>query len=147
MSGEAGTDDDTTRARTILIAERDRNVRDLEKHFLESAGFAVEFADDGAEALKQARQSRPHLVVTEILLPKLDGLQLCRELKQDPTTQHIPVLVFSVLSAEARAKESGASAFLRKPLVPSALLGTIQRLVPLEAHSLAPSRNDHARTS
>lgn len=127
-------------ARTILIAERDRNVKDLERHFLESAGFSVEFADDGTLALSRARLSLPQIVITEILIPKLDGLQLCRELKQDPTTRDIPVIVFSVLAAEARAKEAGANAFLRKPLVPAVLLGTIQRLATLEPHSLTESR-------
>ena len=104
-------------ARTILIAERDRNVRDLERHFLESAGYTVEFADDGAAALSRARTALPQLVITEIMIPKLDGLQLCRELKQDPTTRIISVIVFTVLAAEARAREAGADAFLRKPLV------------------------------
>jgi CheY-like chemotaxis protein len=140
-------DGDRAFDRTILIAERDRNVRDLERHFLESVGFTVAFADDGVAALSQARLTRPQLVITEILIPKLDGLQLCRELKQDPATRDIPVIVFSVLSAEARARESGASAFLRKPLVPSVLLGTIERLAALEPHPLPRSRNDHARTS
>jgi CheY-like chemotaxis protein len=124
----------------ILIAERDRNVKELEQHFLERAGFSVEFADDGAVALTRSRLALPQLVITEILIPKLDGLQLCRELKQDPTTRDIPVIVFSVLAAEARAKEAGANAFLRKPLVPSVLLGAIQRLVALEAHSLTESQ-------
>ena len=127
-------------ARTILIAERDRNVKDLERHFLETVGFSVEFADDGLTALSRARVSLPQLVITEILMPKLDGLQLCRELKQDPATRDIPVIVFSVLAAEARAKEAGANAFLRKPLVPSVLLGTIQRLVALDALSLTESK-------
>jgi CheY-like chemotaxis protein len=125
-----------TFARTILIAERDRNVRELEQHFLERAGFLVEFADDGALALTRARLTLPHLIITEILIPKLDGLQLCRELKQDVTTRDIPVIVFSVLTAETRAREAGAEAFLRKPLVPSVLLGTIHRLAALDAHSL-----------
>jgi CheY-like chemotaxis protein len=126
--------------RMILIAERDRNVRELEQHFLERAGFSVEFADDGSVALTRSRLALPQLVITEILIPKLDGLQLCRDLKQDPTTRDIPVIVFSVLAAEARAKEAGANAFLRKPLVPSVLVGTIQRLVALEAHSLTESQ-------
>jgi CheY-like chemotaxis protein len=133
-------DSGNTFARTILIAERDRNVKDLEQHFLESVGFLVEFADDGPAALNRARLALPRLVITEILIPKLDGLQLCRELKQDPTTREIPVIVFSVLAAEARAKEAGASAFLRKPLVPSVLLGTIKRLVALEVPSLTESQ-------
>jgi CheY-like chemotaxis protein len=133
-------DGGNTVARTILIAERDRNVRDLEQHFLEGEGFAVEFADDGATALNRARLILPRLVITEILIPRLDGLRLCRELKQDPTTQDIHVVVFSVLAAEARAREAGASAFLRKPLVPLVLLGTIRRLVALEAPSLTESQ-------
>ena len=121
--------------RTILIAERDRNVRDLEQHFLESVGYTVVFDDDGAAALERARLTPPLLVITEILIPKMDGLTLCRQLKQDPTTRDIPVIVFSILSAEARAKDAGASAFLRKPLVPSVMLGTIERLAPREAYS------------
>lgn len=127
-------------ARTILIAERDRNVRELEQHFLESVGFSVEFADDGPEALARARLALPQLVITEILIPKLDGLQLCRELKKSPATRDIPVIVFSVLAAEARAKEAGANAFLRKPLVPSILISTIERLAALEAISLTESQ-------
>jgi CheY-like chemotaxis protein len=127
-------------ARGILIAERDRNVRELEQHFLEIAGFCVEFADDGAAALSRARLALPQIIITEILIPKLDGLQLCRELKQDAATRNIPVIVFSVLAAEARAKEAGANAFLRKPLVPSVLISTIERLAALEAHSLTQSQ-------
>lgn len=126
-------------ARTILIAEGDPHVRRLEQHFLESIGFAVEFADDGLAALGRARLTLAQIVMTEILIPKLDGLQLCRELKRDPVTRDIPVIVFSVLAAEARAKEAGADAFLRKPLVPAVLLGAIRRLAPREAHILSGS--------
>ena len=70
--------------RVILIAERDQNVRELQQFFLERAGFAVEFADDGEAALERARSAPPALVVTEILIPKLDGLALCRRLREDP---------------------------------------------------------------
>lgn len=126
--------------RTILVVERDRNVRELQRHFLEGVGYAVEFADDGIIALERARVIAPTLIITEILIPKVDGLTLCRQLRQDPTTQDIPVIVFSILAAEARAKEAGASAFLRKPLVSSVLLGTIVRLTAHEALSLTESQ-------
>jgi CheY-like chemotaxis protein len=82
-------------------------------------GFVVEFADDGEAALERARLDLPALVVTEILIPKLDGLALCRRLRDDPLTREIPVLVFSILAAEGRAREAGRRAFLRKPLVDS----------------------------
>lgn len=115
--------------RLVLIAERDRNVRELQRCFLERVGVAVEFADDGAAALERARLTRPMLVVTEILLPRLDGLTLCRRLRDDPATADIPVVVFSILAAAARAAEAGASAFLRKPLVESIFVATVQHAI------------------
>ena len=114
--------------RVILIAERDQQVRKLQHHFLGQAGFVVEFADDGEAALERARLAPPALVVTEILIPKLDGLALCRRLRDDPLTRGVPVLVFSILAAEVRAREAGASAFLRKPLVDSVFVAAVQEL-------------------
>lgn len=116
-------------ARTLLIAERDPNVRELQRHFLEDAGFAVEFVDDGQAALERARLIRPALIVTEILLPRIDGLALCRHLREDPVTRDIPVVVFSILAAAARASEAGASAFLRKPFVESVFVAAVLHLI------------------
>lgn len=110
----------------ILIAERDENVRELQRYFLERAGFAVTFADDGVAALDAVRSIHPVLVVTEILIPKIDGLTLCRHLRADDSTSHIPVVVFSILAAAARAADAGASAYLRKPFVEAAFLATIR---------------------
>ena len=125
--------------RVLLIAERDASVRNIQRHFLERAGFAVDFADDGEAALERARETRPALVVTEILIPKIDGLALCRRLKADPLTQDIPVIVFSILSAAARADEAGASAFLRKPFVENVFLDAVQALV---AEQSTPAREE-----
>jgi CheY-like chemotaxis protein len=113
----------------ILIAERDKNVREMQRFFLEKAGFSVEFADDGETALQRARTAAPALVVTEILIPKIDGLALCRRLREDPGTAGVPVIVFSILSAAARAAEAGASAFLRKPLVETVFVAAVMNLV------------------
>jgi CheY-like chemotaxis protein len=115
--------------RVILIAERDGTVRELQRFFLERAGYAVEFADDGQAALERALTAPPALLVTEILIPRLDGLALCRRLREDPRTAGVPVIVFSILSAAARAAEAGASAFLRKPLVESIFVAAVNDLV------------------
>lgn len=115
--------------RVVLIAERDQNVRALQQFFLDRAGFAVEFADDGQAALERALEAPPALLVTEILIPGLDGLALCRRLRQEPATREVPVIVFSILSAAARAAEAGASAFLRKPLVETVFVGAVQKLL------------------
>lgn len=115
--------------RTVLIVERDPHVRDLQAFFLGRAGFTVEFSDDGMLALERARITKPAVVITEILVPKLDGLTLCRRLGEDPATAHIPVVVFSILSASTRAQEAGAKAFVRKPFVESFFLSTIEDVI------------------
>lgn len=114
---------------TILVVERDPHIRVLETLFLTEAGYTVEFADDGAAALEQSRRLRPDLLITEILVPKLDGLALCRLLKEDPATQDITVLIFSILTASARARDAGADAFLRKPLAEQKMVDTVGQLM------------------
>jgi CheY-like chemotaxis protein len=97
----------------ILFVERDPNVRELEAYFLEEAGFSVEFAEEGVSALTRACELRPDILITEILVPRLEGLALCRKLKAEPATRDIAVLVFSILMAAGRAQEAGADAFQR----------------------------------
>ena len=113
----------------ILVVERNPVVQRLERYFLEQAGFAVEFAADGKFALDRARELRPSIVVTEILVPLVDGLSLCRTLKSDPLTAHARVLIFSHLHAEDRAREVGADAFLLKPLSEELLIETVEKLI------------------
>lgn len=123
----------TVRSRAlILVVERDPHVRELESYFLERAGYGVDFAENGEEALAKARSARPDLLITEILVPALDGLALCREIRRDPDTAGMRVLVFSILAASARAEEAGADAFLLKPLAERRLVETVERLLALE---------------
>jgi len=113
----------------ILVVERDGHVRALEKYFLEEAGFAVEFAEDGRAALERAVAVCPRILISEILVPKMDGLSVCRAIKADPRTRSISVLVFSILAAEERALEAGADAFLRKPLNQDRLVDSVRQLL------------------
>jgi CheY-like chemotaxis protein len=113
----------------ILVVERNPVVQRLERYFLEQAGYTVEFASDGQAALERARELRPKIVVTEIMVPILDGLSLCRILKSEPETAHTRVLIFSHLHAEDRAREVGADAFLLKPLSEELLIETVEKLI------------------
>ena len=113
----------------ILVVERNPVVQRLERYFLEQAGYAVEFASEGRSALERARELRPSIVVTEIMVPVLDGLSLCRILKSEPQTAHTRVLIFSHLHAEDRAREVGADAFLLKPLSEELLIDTVEKLI------------------
>jgi len=123
--------DHESRQALILVVERNPAVQRLEKYFLEQAGYQVEFASDGLIALERARELKPEILVAEILVPKLDGLSLCRELKSDPETSHIRVLIFSHLHAEDRAREVGADAFLFKPLNEELLIDTVEKLIAM----------------
>ena len=115
----------------ILVVERNPIVQRLERYFLEQAGYSVEFTADGLAALARARELRPKILVAEILVPKLDGLSLCRAIKSDPETSDVVVMIFSHLQAEDRAAEAGADAFLTKPLDEELLIETVERLVAL----------------
>jgi two-component system response regulator MprA len=112
---------------TILVVDRDAHVRRLLQRFLGEA-YAVEFSEDGYSALDRVRASPPAAVVTEILIPRLDGLALCRSLKGDPSTRLVPVLVTSVLMASERARQSGADDFLEKPLEKVSVLAAVRAL-------------------
>jgi len=113
----------------ILVVERDPHIRELESYFLNEAGFAVEFAADGVAALEIARGLRPDIVITEVLVPKLDGLALCRTIKGDSELRQTVVLVFSILAVQSRASEAGADAFLIKPLAERCLVDTVRQLL------------------
>ena len=115
----------------ILVVERDPQVRELESDFLNEAGFAVEFAADGLAALKLAQDIRPHIMITEVLVPKMDGLALCRAVKKDEKLRHTVVLIFSILAVQSRAKDAGADAFLMKPLGERRLVETVRELLKL----------------
>jgi len=117
----------------ILVVERNPVVQQLERFFLEQAGYTLEFASDGMDALERARELRPRIVVTEIMVPALDGLSLCRMLKSDPQTAHARVLIFSHLHAEDRAREVGADAFLLKPLDEELMIQTVEKLIASQA--------------
>ena len=126
------------RSALILVVERDPHVRALESFFLNEAGFIVEFASDGVAALARARELQPDIIISEVLVPKLDGLALCRAVRSDVKLRDVVVLIFSILAVESRAREAGADAFLRKPLAERRLVDTVREL-------LAVRRNPRAR--
>jgi len=137
---EEPTPDSEGRA-IILVVERDPHIRELESYFLNEAGFAVDFAADGVVALERARELQPDIIITEVLVPKLDGLALCRVVKNDPELRHIVMLVFSILAVQSRATEAGADAFLMKPLAEKRLVDTVRQLLLIPRDSY----NDGAR--
>ena len=112
----------------VFVVDRDVNVRRLVLHFIGSV-YLVEFFDDGYAALDRVRRSPPAALVAEVMIPRLDGLALCRLLKGDSATAQVPVLLFSVLAANDRARQAGADAFLGKPLEKESFVASLLRLM------------------
>ena len=111
----------------VMIADADSHVRDLVGRFVTEAGYIAVYATDGYQALDQARKEPPMAILADIMLPKLDGLALCRLIKGDPCTSHIiTVIVLSVFAAEERVRKAGADAFVQKPLEKTRILNTLK---------------------
>jgi CheY-like chemotaxis protein len=118
-------------SRSVLVVDADGDTRSLYRHAFERAGFSVIEACDGRGALARALTAPPTLVVTEIVVPLLDGCALCEILRRDRTTAHIPIVV---VTADARpltiaqARRAGADLILIKPVPLEPLLKEMQRL-------------------
>lgn len=104
----------------ILIVEDEEATRETWADFFESAGYAVAQAGDGQVALEMARSERPSIILLDLRLPGLDGYQVCRRLKADPTTAQIPIIMITAFltasSDTVRGIEYGADDYLNKPV-------------------------------
>jgi DNA-binding response OmpR family regulator len=105
-------------ARRILFVEDDRFIADMYRMRLESDGWEVDVATDGEAGLRQALKAPPALILLDILLPRLDGIELLRELRADETTRDVPVLIVSnaagLSGRETEARELGIVDWLVK---------------------------------
>lgn len=111
----------------ILLIDRDPHIRYLTDQYLRAEGHEVVPVDDGLAALERLAQESFALVLSEILVPKLDGLALCRRIKSEHGGTG--VIILSMLSSAGRAQEAGADAFLRKPIMRGPLLSTVQSVL------------------
>jgi CheY-like chemotaxis protein len=131
VAGASNNSSANNKRALILVVERNPAVERLERYFLEQTGFTVEFANDGTSALKRTLELQPRILITEILVPELDGLSLCRQIKSNPSTSRTLVLIFSHLHADDRAFEAGADAFLMKPFAEETLIEAVKNLLQL----------------
>jgi CheY-like chemotaxis protein len=112
-----------------MIVDADPHVRNLAGYFLTEAGYRIEYAVDGHEALDKAKKNPPDAILLELIIPKLNGLTLCRLLKTDPATEKIRIVVLSVLTSKNAAAIAGADAFLSKPLEKIRLVDALSKVI------------------
>ena len=99
---------------------------------LELEGYDVKRASNGDEALKLVRTFKPDIVLLDVMMPKLDGREVCRRIKGDPLTAEIPVVFLSARAQDMDVNsglELGASAYITKPFDPVDLLSTVERVL------------------
>ncbi|WP_033346165.1 SpoIIE family protein phosphatase [Catenuloplanes japonicus] len=134
---------DTGSRPTVLIADDNADMRDYLTRLLESAGHLVQSVPDGLAALEAARRRRPDLIVSDVMMPQMDGLQLVAALRADPRTAGTPVLLLSARAgqeASIEGLEAGADDYLVKPFSSAELLARVRGNL-----KLARLRNHHAR--
>lgn len=116
----------------ILVAEDDRDIADLIAHYVERSGWTAHIAGSGDDALARARKQSFDLVILDVMLPGMSGLEVCRALRADPATKEIPIIMVT-----ARAEETdrivgldiGADDYLAKPFSPNELVARIRALM------------------
>ncbi|MCC2672664.1 MAG: Signal transduction histidine kinase, partial [Armatimonadetes bacterium] len=117
-------------AQRVLLVEDDPAARELLCQYLSSAGFEVAQASDGEQALRLARTLVPHIIVLDIMLPQIDGWHVLAELKSDPQTRDIPIVIVSVTEDRKVGMALGAAEWLVKPVDRHRLLDAIRRAAP-----------------
>jgi DNA-binding response OmpR family regulator len=116
----------------VMVIEDEKEIRDLVRYNLEKAGFRVAAAADGEQGLQQLFASRPDLLVLDLMLPGMNGLEIVREVRAEPLTHDLPVLVLSARSAEMDKLlgfEQGADDYLTKPFSPRELVARVKALI------------------
>jgi two-component system phosphate regulon response regulator PhoB len=133
----------------VLVADDDRDIRELLAFRLERAGHEVHGEPDGERGLAAARRLRPALVILDWMMPRMDGLEVCRRLRDDPATRSIPVVIMTGrddIFRAVRERAVAADAYLEKPIlrdrllrVASSLTGPAAAAAPLAGPPAAAS--------
>jgi len=120
----------------ILIAEDDKDIRDLIVLTLDFHGFDVVPVEDGAAAVEKAQQGSFDIILMDVRMPRMTGYEACRRLKEDESTQSIPIIFLSAKGQETEIQtglQAGASDYVLKPFSPDSLIQTIKRVLEREA--------------
>jgi len=126
----------------VLIIEDSADIAELIKHYLDRAGYDAVVHGSGRDGLVAARQSPPDLVILDVMLPGMDGMQVCQALRAEPTTSTLPILMLTARGEEAdrvRGLELGADDYVTKPFSPKELVARVGALLRRADRSLKPA--------
>jgi two-component system, OmpR family, alkaline phosphatase synthesis response regulator PhoP len=118
-------------SKKILVVEDEHDILQLVKLYLEKEGFRTVSAKTGTEALQQVKQEKPDLVVLDLMLPEIDGLEVCKRLRSSPETAMLPIIMLTAKAEESDTVvglELGADDYVTKPFSPKTLVARIKAL-------------------
>jgi DNA-binding response OmpR family regulator len=121
--------------KTILLVDDEPHVLEVLRVTLEDLGFALLEAEDGPRALQIAKDQKPDLVILDVMLPSMSGLEVCRALHEARDTERIPVILLTARNGEEDEKagyEAGADRYLTKPFSPLTLQSEVVKLLNIE---------------
>ena len=116
----------------VLAADDEEDILELVAFRLERSGYTVLQAHDGAQALELARSSQPDLAVLDVMMPKMDGFEVTRRLREDEATSKMPIILLTARTQEAdiqRGFDAGADDYIRKPFSPQELSARVQAIL------------------
>jgi two-component system chemotaxis response regulator CheY len=119
-------------AKTILIVDDAQTVRHLTRFALSKGGYNIVEAEDGLQGLKALEKSAVDLIITDLNMPNMNGLDMCRSIKSNERLKHIPIFMMTTESSQEmtlQGKEIGIMAWIVKPFVPEKLLAAVHRVV------------------
>jgi CheY-like chemotaxis protein len=128
--------------RDILIVDDDRDARELLSFVLEDAGATVAIAEDGESGLRAALEWKPDLVVTDIAMPRMDGIHMVRQLRELEPTKRIPIVALTghvVADMPELARQAGCSEVVPKPCAPDELVHVVNRYIGRREGDRAPA--------
>lgn len=114
----------------ILIADDNENIRDALTYLLEDEGYELQLAKDGADALRKVRERKPDILFLDIMMPEINGYDVCRTIKNDPDLKNIYVIMLTArgqVAEQERGKEVGADEYIVKPFSPMEILAKVKK--------------------
>jgi two-component system, OmpR family, alkaline phosphatase synthesis response regulator PhoP len=116
----------------VLVVDDEQDILELIRHSLAKEGFEVHVAANGAQAIEQARKVKPEIIIMDVMMPVMDGMEACRQLKDNPDTKNIPVIFLTARSeefAELAGFEAGADDYIAKPVRNRVLLSRVKAIL------------------
>ena len=123
-------------SKRILVVDDEMYIVNILDFTLGSEGFRVISAANGEEALRQAMEIEPDLIVLDVMMPKIDGFEVCRALKAKEETKHVPIILLTAKDRDSdreKGTEAGADLYMTKPFSPARLVEEIRALLQVES--------------